>query len=363
MKRLASIGLLLLVAGVPLAAQMMGPRLIDALDDTAPFNVPSTWVSMAFQITGNAANSVGSFQCQSNGVTFRNVQVKDATTGVLTSVTTAGGIYTLPNAGYLQCQVKMTSYGSGGWNVTLTNGSGVNAQYPSTPDFDVAAANKFCLSASTKDSYFSEVGANNPGAYTNGSNCGSGTLRFDWNSTRVLFAVPVEVPDGTGSGIAGLAFGAEPTSGLSRRTTNQVVIQVGGSQGVMFDINGAVNVVGGYKMNASLNAQRIIFSATNPTISSGFGTDPTIVTANGTAAFTINVGTGGSASSGVIGFTTATTGWAVHCDDVTTKSSTVFVTKQTAVSSTTATVGNFDAAGAAQPWAASDILVCQAIGY
>lgn len=102
---------------------------------------------------------------------------------------------------------------------------------------------------------------------------------------------------------------------------------------------------------------------TAPTISSGFGTSPSIVASNGTAAFTINVGTGGTANSGVIALPTATTGWAVACADVTTQSATVYLTKQTAFSTTTATIGNFDAAGAAAAWVASNILVCQATAF
>ena len=100
-----------------------------------------------------------------------------------------------------------------------------------------------------------------------------------------------------------------------------------------------------------------------PTISSGFGTSPVVVASKGSAAFTINVGTGGVATSGVIGLPIAATGWSVHCADVTTQSATVFVTKQTATSTTTATVGNFDAAGLAAAWVASDVLVCHATAY
>ena len=107
----------------------------------------------------------------------------------------------------------------------------------------------------------------------------------------------------------------------------------------------------------------LMVSATAPTISSGFGTSPSIAANNGTAAFTINVGTGGTANSGVIGLPAATTGWSVHCADVTTQSATVFLTKQTATTTTTATIGNFDAAGAAAAWVASNILVCQASAY
>jgi hypothetical protein len=56
-----------------------------------------------------------------------------------------------------------------------------------------------CWSSTTKDSYITEVGANNPGAYTNGTNCATGTLRFDWNATRILFASGYLVGIGSGT--------------------------------------------------------------------------------------------------------------------------------------------------------------------
>ena len=104
-------------------------------------------------------------------------------------------------------------------------------------------------------------------------------------------------------------------------------------------------------------------SGTAPAIFSGFGASPSIVHSNGTAVFTINVGTGGTATSGVIGLPRAMNGWAVHCDDITTQSTSVFVTKQTATSATSATLTQYSAAAVATPWAASDVLVCQAAAY
>src|SRR5882672_150581 len=110
-------------------------------------------------------------------------------------------------------------------------------------------------------------------------------------------------------------------------------------------------------------AGKALCSAVAPTISSGFGSSPSIPNNNGTCSFTINVGTGGSATSGVIGLPTANVGWAVQCTDNTTTSATVFTTKQTATSATTATIGNFAAAGTAAAWTASDILSCMATAY
>jgi hypothetical protein len=113
----------------------------------------------------------------------------------------------------------------------------------------------------------------------------------------------------------------------------------------------------------ALNLATTYISATAPVISSGFGASPSIVHSNGTAVFTINVGTGGTATSGVIGLPRAMNGWAVHCDDITTQSTSVFVTKQTATSAISATLTQYSAAAVATPWAASDVLVCQAAAY
>lgn len=111
---------------------------------------------------------------------------------------------------------------------------------------------------------------------------------------------------------------------------------------------GGVYSAGGYKIS------NLLISGTAPTISSGFGTSPTIVT-NGTGAFQVTVGTGGTASSGVISMPAATTGWSCSANDVT--SPTVgFLTKQTASTTTSVTITNYDATGVATAWTAGDKL-------
>jgi hypothetical protein len=116
--------------------------------------------------------------------------------------------------------------------------------------------------------------------------------------------------------------------------------------------------------STSFNTSKLLISATAPTISSGFGTGPSIPSNNGTAAFNINVGTGGAATTGVIGLPAATTGWIVFCSDITTQNATVDKTQQIgAGSTTTVTVGNFTDLGVAGAWAASDILACTAHAY
>jgi hypothetical protein len=69
------------------------------------------------------------------------------------------------------------------------------------------------------------------------------------------------------------------------------------------------------------------WSGTIPTINSGFGTTPSITQPNDSIAFLVNVGTGGTATSGVINLGTASQGWIVFCEDTTTFSTTVFRTR------------------------------------
>jgi len=101
---------------------------------------------------------------------------------------------------------------------------------------------------------------------------------------------------------------------------------------------------------------------TAPTIASGFGTSPTIAAGTSTFAFTINVGTGGTANSGVLTLPAAPNGWIVFAQDLTTPG--VNHTKMTAQTTTSATLTNYNTTtGAAAAWGASDILYCIAMAY
>lgn len=98
----------------------------------------------------------------------------------------------------------------------------------------------------------------------------------------------------------------------------------------------------------------IVFSATAPTVSSGFGVGASITAGNATS-FRLNVGTGGAAQTGVVGLPTASTGWNCTARDITTNAS--FVTDQTASSVSSATFQNYSrTTGLAIAWTASDIL-------
>lgn len=123
-----------------------------------------------------------------------------------------------------------------------------------------------------------------------------------------------------------------------------------------------VTIAGPAKVSTSLTFVALAVSNTLPTISAGFGTSPTLTAANGTAAFLVTIGAGGTASTGTITFPAALTGWVVQLTDVTTNAS--FVTSQTGGSTTTATVQNYSrTTGLGIAWTAGDVLRCTAVAY
>ena len=100
---------------------------------------------------------------------------------------------------------------------------------------------------------------------------------------------------------------------------------------------------------------KLLNSATAPTIASGFGTSPSIVNSNGTASFSVNVGTGGTASSGVITMPAASTNW--NCSVVNPLSGAGAFTQQSAHSSTSVTLTNYTiATDVALAWTASYVI-------
>jgi hypothetical protein len=98
------------------------------------------------------------------------------------------------------------------------------------------------------------------------------------------------------------------------------------------------------------------YPVSTPAIFSGFGTGAVVTHNNSAASFSINVGTGGVATSGVINFNhTALNGWAGGCQDNTTTANVEGVVTTT----TAATITNYvRTTGVAGAWPASDILQC-----
>jgi hypothetical protein len=109
----------------------------------------------------------------------------------------------------------------------------------------------------------------------------------------------------------------------------------------------------------------LAFSSAAPTISSGFGTGPS-VTAGTAAAFRVDVGTGGTASDGVIALPTATNGWNCEVENLTATTANIgnIRTVQLSSTTTTATVESQTVnTGAAAAWTAGDILALSCTAF
>lgn len=198
----------------------------------------------------------------------------------------------------------------------------------------------------------------------------AGALSLDYLAVNTLDAGNVLITGNVATaGVVNLAAGCLTISGgvttlscTTQTSTNQSFtlgangsVSLGSGSGAFDGIAGSA----GYKL-----ASRTAWAPTTPTISSGFGTSPSVTAGISTAAFRVNVGTGGVATTGVIALnTTATTGWNCFCTDITTTTAAVDVCKMTASNTTTVTLGNFTSGGIAGAWVASDILAVNCTAY
>lgn len=148
-------------------------------------------------------------------------------------------------------------------------------------------------------------------------------------------------------------------AGLTLTTGNATVSSGNISASGTVTSTGSYASFRGYKYNSQTFMEFI-----NPTVGSGFGTSPSITaSAAGTMGFRVNIGSGGTANSGVINFSTsAQTGWKCTCDDITTPATNRTV--QSAFTTTSCTMNNYNTTtGAAAAWTASDVLLCDAHGF
>jgi len=142
------------------------------------------------------------------------------------------------------------------------------------------------------------------------------------------------------------------TSDLKSSQGGKVLLDFGNSSSTGSWITD--NSYGGFFDLTSLTD--MIADKEKPTISSGFGTGA-IVQAGTSSSFRVDVGTGGTASSGVIHFTkSAPNTWACFCTDTTNSSLTIAHCKSNATGVNSVTLTNYDTTMTPAAWAASDVL-------
>ncbi len=101
---------------------------------------------------------------------------------------------------------------------------------------------------------------------------------------------------------------------------------------------------------------KLLLTSVAPTISEGFGLGSSITASNGPSSFTITIGTGGTAGSGIVNLEPVADAWNCWCNDMTTTTATVFMCKQTSTSSSRVSLGNFSNQGTPAPWRVGDTL-------
>jgi hypothetical protein len=110
-------------------------------------------------------------------------------------------------------------------------------------------------------------------------------------------------------------------------------------------------------------AGKLAASVTAPTIASGFGSSPSVTQNNGTATFLINVGTGGTATSGVVTMPAATTGWSCIVSPTAAPQAAAIMYSQP-TSTTSITITNYTlTTGVALAWPASTVIAVNCVGY
>jgi hypothetical protein len=180
---------------------------------------------------------------------------------------------------------------------------------------------------------------------------GSDAFAVTTNGARVHFgagATDYASSDGTTVAFAG------PTSSTSVTSTGKVQAGTQVQAGTYVEIGTLLYL-------DSSGGPRIILDATAPTITSGFGTTPAIIS-NGTIAMRITIGSGGTDSVGVLALPAAARGWNCFAQDLTNPNS--FVTAQTASTTTSASFQNYSrTTGAPIAWTAGDVLSIIAIAY
>lgn len=203
------------------------------------------------------------------------------------------------------------------------------------------------------------IGANNVGLSING------IKRHDYTATAVTFAL-------NGSNLYYFNFSTFTVAGIPIAWNATGNAQSGADTGLSRIAAGVVgvgtgaqgSVAGTIQATSFKGAANIIISGTAPTLASGGCTTPTAVTSNGTAAFSVGVGTSCSGSQPLV-FTlpAAATGWQCHARNATNAATSV-AAQSSAVSTTSVTITNYArTTGLAAAWTDSDVVVVSCMGY
>ena len=341
-----------------------------ALDVVAE-NTSGTGHSRPLQSIANTTNKVRSCSsigtttdgtCALNGTAFASVrEYRLFRSAVPTAGTWALGdiVYnSAPTALGVMGWIVTTAGTPGTWSAFYANNQATGTT--SSPTFSAIMAASLSASGSVSGGSFSTSGTSALAAITgtdmrisSAPDTNGIILRSAGNSLRWVIR-----GEGTESGSnAGynLVFNSRNDSQAS--LGNALTIT---RSSLLSTFGGVVKASGG-----GISFSNIAFSSTAPTVTSA-GTSPSITASNGTAAFEVNVGTGGTATTIVLAMPTATTGWNCHATNVTATAANRAdqAVRQTASTTTSVTLQNQTVStGAALAFTASDLVRCQCTAY
>jgi len=293
--------------------------------------------------TASTAAGTAGYVLTSNGTSAPTFQSTSATiydpTNVAITGGTINGITALGVAGNVTitgANALRGSYGGGG--ITTNFASGDGTLYSNSTGSYNTANGVNALSSNTTGSYNTASGQNagNTATPANANVSGSNNT---WIGYQAGPGVATQLNNATALG-----------NGALNTASNQVVL---GNSAVTSNV-----IYGGLALNNNL-----LFSSTAPTIASGFGTSPSITFNNGTAAFYVDVGSGGTAFGGDINMNVAAPHYwscavTIDNDDLGTGKQTIF----TSISAQILTFKNVTiSTGSVAPWIANDVFLVNCI--
>lgn len=307
-----------------------------ALSATATFHRITTVTTSADSVALPTASS-GAFHCIRNDSSSGNsVQVFGASPDTINAVATGTGV-ALSNA----VGVCFISTAANTWVTTAPatgysgSGNGVRMTSPTLTSPTTSGATVLGTGPSTVAVGTSTINSSPAAEFqVNGT---SGAFFVRTNGTEVYYTVAGDFYFG------GIGAGSK----MHLYAANTDIVDIG-----------ATGIFNGVSTN-------LLIGTAAPTIGSGFGTSPSILSSNGSTTFRINVGTGGTATGGVISMPTAATGW--NCTfGVLNPSSTNLASQNvmTASNTTTVTISNeLTSTGIATAWPASTTILATCLAY
>ena len=284
------------------------------------------------------------------------------TANQLATITTVPDPTTIQDAATNQISFSSSGlelFGGGGGGVNFPTGDGFEIFNGSTNVFlqsDLPSAGNFTLGWGTANTLIGTAGAltSNVGFTTSGAFSGGTFSGTSVTGTGLIKGNQLQ---------STVATGTAPL--IVASTTNVANLNASSLSGATFAAPGAIGTTtAGVVKTTTLEVPNVLCSSSSPSISSGFGTTPSIPNVNGSCSFTLNVGTGGTASSGVIAMnSTATTGW--NCDvHPNGTPQAAAVTYSAPTSTTSVTLTNYtQSTGVALAWTAGLVFNVSCFGY